>query len=465
MDKRIILATAALLVLSLVPGVAAQSSTISGQILDQNGAPVGGVEVYLYQWGVSESSGSSTCDPDGTCTSEPYRESYHEAKAISDAEGRYSLPAMTGWASLNFYKEGYASHYEGFEVNGDKALDVKMLKYPAKTAQVTGTVTGAGAVLPYVSISAENPVYGIYECSVIAGEENLREHEIYADEEKPASNNDSKVASATIAPGEPYPAYQHCAITIQKDGTFSGMLTPGYTILRFYHQDWREQGGQEYYGKSFVRDLPANATTKLDVDLKARPMPNAVIQGYIVDAATKAAIPGVYVSFGNLDNYGWANAQTDKDGSYKVRMRAGVVQVSVYADGYLPWEGDVTVAADSTVRFDIHLTAGQAQYGGGCCIAYAESGDKATMGSASTQPALPASPGASSPAVGRGNDGSEASGSQFSDLGGGLGPYDASRAPQSGDADAGAPDVKDVPGFEVLALALGLLAVVLLRRK
>ncbi len=464
MDKRIIIAIAALLVMSVVPGVAAQSSTLSGQILDQNGTPVEGVEVRLYQWGYSEPE-TKTCDANGECTADSQPYPSNDAVVLSDAEGRYSFAVRSGWANLNFFKDGYTGHYEGLEINGDHVLDVELLKYPAKSAQITGRVTGAGAALPYVSISAENPVYGTYECSVIEGEEQEYPVAIDSEPARPeaeSSEGADEDQARSIAPGEPYPGYQGCAIIIQKDGSFSGMVTPGYTILRFYHQDWRNEGGQQYYSKSLVRDLPANATTKLDIDLKARAGPDSIVQGYIIDAATKAPVTGVYVSFSNMDSYGWANAKVDSEGSYKVALRNGVIQVSVYADGYLPWEGDVTAVAGETVRFDVHLTAGQSRYGG-CCIAYAE-GDRAAPAMAAGAEAAPTSPQAGAPARDVSTE-EDASKSQFSDLGGGLGPYDASTAPQSGDADTGAPDVQTTPGFEIVALALGLLAVVLLRRK
>ncbi len=460
MDKRITLAIAVLLVLSVAPGVSAQSTTLSGQIIDQDGAPVAGVEVYLYQWGASSSPEKETCDADGACTMPAYDGQYYEAKTVSDADGRYSLAAQNAWASLNFNKPGYAGHFESLEITADQVLDVQMLKYPAKTAHITGTITGGGKVLPYAGVSAESPLYGLHECSVIAGDTRGGGGVLYEESASESGGSGSADASRSIAPGEPYPGDPGCAITIQKDGSFDAMVTPGYTILRFHHQDWRVQGGQEYYGKSLVRDLSANATTRLDVDLKARPAPNAIIEGYIVDGATKTAIGGVYVNFGSMDNYGWASAQTDKEGSYKVSMRAGLVQVSVYAEGYLPWEGDVMATADGSVRFDIHLTAGQSRYGG-CCIAYAEGGKTTMAGVSDGQEAAPGSP-----RVGASVEGDEAQrGTAFNDLGGGLGPYDARSAPSSGDADAGEPVVKDTPGFEIIALALGLLAVVLLRRK
>ncbi len=462
MDKRIILATALLAFMAFVPGVAAQPSTLSGQVTDQDGNPVAGVTVQLYQWGAGT---TEACEPGADCKSDPYP-GYFEAQATTGADGRYSFSVQRGWASLNFFKDGYTSDYQNLEVAGDQVLDISMLKYPAKNAHITGTVTGAGAALPYVTISVENPVYGTYECSVIEGEDGGG---VAYPETKPAvapsadgagsSASSDPAESRMIAPGEPYPGHQGCAITIQKNGSFSGMVTPGYTLLRFYHQDWRQIGGTEYYSKTLVRDLAANATTQLDVDLKARAAPNAIIEGYVVDAKTKAAIAGVYVSLGNMDNYGWANVQTDKDGSYKARLRAGLVQVSIYADGYLPWEGDVTASADGSVRLDIHLTAGQSRYGG-CCMAYAQ--DKSVTGAPSV------AEGAASPGAERGQNAGQGDAESrvfVEDLGGGLGPYDPATAPQSGDADTGAPAAKDVPGFEVLAVLLGLLAIALLRRK
>jgi hypothetical protein len=471
--------TAILLTLALVagfvPGAEAQTSSLSGQILDQDGQPVVGAQVYFNQWGQYPADEAppeeGKCDANGTCTvsSRPYYEgqsNHQEAK--SDANGRYSFAANDGWADISANKEGHASAYQGIDVSGTTTLDLKMLKYPAKDAHIEGRITTGGATVRYTAISIDNPVYGTYECSSNVDDERQYEQPRPV-EAMPASDTAEANAEAgpdgqttespsgdaqiSIAPGEYYP-YSGCAIKINADGTFSGNVTPGYSIIRVYADSWRDEDRTQYYSVSRVVDLRSGETNRVDVDLVAKPGPDAKLRGYVLDAATGKAVPGARISFNNQDSYGWASAVTDKDGSYSVALRHGYTQLSLGAEGHLPWEGQLTLAGGDSRRMDVSITAGQQMYGGGCCYAYAESGDASV-----SAPRPAAAPGAPSDGDKAGGAATEQSSTTtegqtgFEDYGGGLGPY----SPE--------PDAESVPGFEFAAMILGLAALVFVVRR
>lgn len=453
----------AVLALSLVPSASAQDATLSGQVLDQDGQPVAGANVSLSQWGETDEDVVEECSPDGMCRKAPGPGSYHEASAVTGADGRFSLPAMDRHGSLSVWKEGHAHAYVEFQ-DASQPLEVELVKFPEKTAHIQGTVRGSSGGLSLVSISVENPQYGVDECSARPGDE-LRigqtepAHDPGGDE--PVSDGGSTssgngTAATLIAPDD----HRGCAITVQQDGRFEGRVTPGYSIIRFHHDDWAADGPQ-YHSASRAMDLPAGQTTQIDVQLTARPGPDAMLGGHVIDKDTKKAIPGVTVSFSGQDTHGWAQAQTDKDGSYQVRLRSGFTQIHVWADGYFPWEGQVTVRSGAEgQRFTVELTKGEARRGG-CCIAYGMEGEVAAMGveddAMATDEKAAGGPGAQD--TQRVADG-EGQGSAFEDLGGGLGPYDAAKA-----GGASGEPAKGAPGFEVVALGLGLLAVVLVIRR
>jgi protocatechuate 3,4-dioxygenase beta subunit len=418
--------------------------TITGTVRDQDGQAVSGATVeawqyhqYGYDYGydyAEDSSASSTTDPAEPRASMPYP--YYDdgyQTTTTDSQGRFTLKVHAGWVNLNIWKEGHARYSQGFEVaDGEtRTVDAELPRFPDKTAHITGRVTGPdGAGLQWVSISVESPQYGLYECSVRGAGGNssgggTSSSAGSADGAEPAPD-------MAIWPGRDY--YSGCAITVHADGTFEGNVTPGYSIVRVYYEHWQSctetrhadgsytrTCGPDYFQHAQVIDLPADTTTRLDVQLKQRPGPDATLSGYVVDTETGQALSGVTVYLSNQDNYGWAHASTDADGSFKVRLRSGVHSVSVYADGYFRWEGTIEVPAGRETPLDIHLTAGQDQYGWGCCypMPYLRGEEADGAASGPMPPASPTAPGSTSE-----TDSATASES-YQDLGGGLGPYDA----------------------------------------
>jgi protocatechuate 3,4-dioxygenase beta subunit len=441
-----------------------QTAKIVGRVVDQNGQPVAGANVETYSCcgyarPMSGMAESSIVAPDRY----PY---YGNNRTTTGSDGRYQIFVDPGDVQVNVYKEGYAGANRNVAVKEDAAVtqDFTVKKFPEKTAKIVGrAVDENGKPLKFISVNVQSPEFGLWECS--------NSGDAPTPEPKPMDPE-----SSTTSSDASMPYYGGCAITIKSDGSFEGMITPGYSIIQVHFDHWRTcnesrhadgsysyQCGQDHYMHVQTLRLPADATTEIKVVLKSKPGPDATMQGYVVDAATNKAITGARVEFSHQDTWSWGTASTDEDGSYKVRVVSGMHIVRVYANGYLHWEGMVEIAKGET-RLDFVLEAGDEAYGY-CCAIYATAEDKAVASS----PSMGGSSGMGAPgmASGSGRDGmttearsgtDSAGANAFSDLGGGLGPY-SGKAKTEPDATA-----KDTPALPLLAL-LGVLVVVALRRR
>lgn len=462
-----------------------QDAKVAGTVVDQDGAPVSGARVSLYNYGgccytyaegdvaMGAPASSSSTDP-----AMSYRPSYSgENSTTTDSQGRFSMGAYSGENQLSVSKEGFASQSRSVTVvSGQTAsVDVELLKFPEKTARITGQVvdakTGKGVAHAYINV--QSPQYGLYECSqpASAGDGSSGSSGTATGTTTSGGVSEPKPAIA-IAPGEPYPA-PGCAITIEDNGSFDGLVTPGYAIISVYVDSYASCSeshdadgsssrtcGPEYYSWSASRSLAADGTTTLDIRLRSRPAPDAVVSGYVIDAESGKALPGAQISFSNQDNYGYGYATTDGDGSYSLRLRSGYHMVSVWSEGHLSWQGVLDVPSGDT-PFDVEVTPGQESYGyccygpyyGGGGVAYASAEDGAKSSGMASATASPA------PAGGLDSSSSQ-QGSQYEDLGGGLGPYDASKRQsqleQSSDG---------TPGLGLVAILAALGAVLVLRRR
>lgn len=446
-----------------------QDSRIAGTVTDQDGRPIADARVAVYGYG-------ACCyaygEGDYAMPSRPYYGG--ENHTFTDANGKFSIGAYAGENQLSVTKDGYATRGRSVVAESGKTAtaDVELLKYPEKTARITGKVVDAetGKPVANVYLNLNSPAYGLYECSQPEGQGG-------GDGSTGASSGSvgaPKPASDAIAP-EPYPM-PGCAITTRDDGTFEGMVTPGYGVLSVY-ADWyascsessssdgsfTRSCGPEYYSWVASQVLAADETTTFDVRLRSRPAPDAEVSGYVIDAETGQAIPGAQVSFSNQDTYGWGSATTDQDGSYRLRLRSGYHTVSVWAEGHLGWQGVVDVPKGDS-PFDVTIQPGEEAY---CCsygpyyggVAYAEASDTKAAGApggmVATSTSAPRAAGAPM------DDGvSQGNGEQYEDLGGGLGPYDAeSRRALLEEPSNGSPGV----GLVALLAAVG--AVLALRRR
>lgn len=432
--------------LQAIPG---QTSTVQGTVLDQDGKAVAGARVNMYQYGAYEDDAPKPASSGSEPAIARPDYGYGEQQTTTDANGKYSLPAREGDVSLSVWKDGYAGANAWFNIDADSTHthDFTLHKYPDRSVHLSGKVTDArsGDGLRYASIHIQYPEFGLWACSQDAAD---------------ARNSDTREG---VAYSEPY-HNPGCDIIIQADGSFAGDVYPGYAMISVWYDHWRSCSesrssdgsmtrdcGPQYYGLVQTTRFAENESVSLDLALQARPGPDAKVDGWVLDAAGNA-IPGARVSFSNQDSYGWGEAITDADGSYAVRIHSGYLHVSVWADGYLPWQGTVSVGKGGHERITLQLTEGDASYGH-CCYAYAE--DHAVMESSGDARAAGAPSQGSSQAGFDGDSGSADEGG-FEDLGGGLGPYDPKKASVDGE---------DSPGLSVLA-ALAVIGLALyVRRK
>lgn len=448
-----------------------QTATVSGRVLDQDGSPVEDARVIVNQWqhccyhyayaedeDAPEPAGASGGSRGGDMATDAMIAPYPgggQNWTFTDANGRYTINVYEGWVDLRVEKEGYLGQNTGLEARdgGSHTQDLEAEKLPEKTARITGRIVDQdGDPVPFVSLSIESPKWGIHECS-----------------------ND----------------WEGCRIDIGRDGRFDVSVTPGYSILRVYHEHWRtctetqhsgggftRDCGPEYYSWVLSTDLAADGTTPLVIELRERPGPDAVVSGYVVDAETNQALAGVQVSFSNQDGRGYGWATTDEDGSYRLRMHSGFHSVSVWADGYFHYEGQLDIAADRETSFDILMHEGEPRYGG-CCygygyddheVAYA-SGEAAMDGGADSDDMAGGNTGGASAPTLAGGDSADAareggSDAAFEDLGGGLGPYDPARRTGANGGTSSIDDGEDSPGLGLVVLLAGLgAAAVALRRR
>ena len=457
-----------------------QDATVAGRVVDQDGNPVPGAFVELYSY----NNGGGCCYAYPATMS--YRPSYMGGNVTeTDADGRFSMSAYSGGNSLTVSKEGYASQSRGLDVTAGKTatVDVELLKFPDKTARIVGQVVDAktGKGLPNAYVSLQSPEFGLYECSqpASAGGNGGSDSLTSSPGSGSGSSGSSGVAADSIAP-YPYPGPQECAIKVRSDGSFEGLVSPGYAILSVWVDNYASCAetrdadgsftracGPEYYSFSRSLVLPGDETTSVDAKMRSRPAPDAEVSGYVIDAESGKAIPGASISFSNQDTYGYGTATTDGDGSYRLRLRSGYHQVTVWAEGHLRWEGFVDVPKGD-MPFDVEVQPGTESYGY-CCphyggVAYAEDAAVKSSGSGvasmtATGTSAPGAPNAAPQADSASGAGSGSQGEQYEDLGGGLGPYDPAKRSDELEEANGA------PGLGLLAALAAIGAVLALRRR
>ncbi|HEX2066945.1 MAG TPA: carboxypeptidase-like regulatory domain-containing protein, partial [Candidatus Thermoplasmatota archaeon] len=421
----------------VVPPAPRPDATLRGTVKDQHGAPVAGltVEVYSHCCPSGEPMPAAKEGADSLSYIRPHPGSHN--RTVTDAAGRYTLGVLGGGLSVNAHREGYSGYSNYLEVKAGetKTLDIQLMKHPAKSARVEGRVVdgATGQGLRYASIIVQSPAYGIYECSMEAGDTT---RDTARGTAEPVEGGDGVASSPKPMP----PQERRCALTIAADGTFSGQVTPGYAIVQVHYNSYRacppsEDGNYrpcapEYYSWSRSLQLAADQTTTLEVELRQRPAPDAVVSGYLLDDATGKPIAGGQVTFGHQDGHGWGHATTDKDGSYRIKIRSGPLEVSAYAEGHLHWVG-VLEAARGETPLDIRLVPGGESHGP-CCYAYGrEVAVSAAMAPSNGKAAQSAESSADFDAQG--------SAPAFEDLKGGLGPYDAAARARTLDESRASP--------------------------
>jgi len=450
---------------------------ITGIVRDQDGNPVAGARVDASNYGgpypyasdmpASDPNGGSGSSSSGVASPAMYPYYGGGNHTTTGSDGRYRLGVYSGSVAVTVSKEGHASKYNQIEVakGQTSTFDVELRKYPAKTAHIEGRVTDAdsGKGLQAVSISIRASEYGIHECS-----DNGLAPEIYY----------AKMAAESMPIRDPGP--NTCAIKIAADGTFSADVTPGYSVIDVYYQQYltcaqtsdadgsgSRSCGPDYFSWTRTIVLQSGDNT-LNIALEPRPGPDATVSGYVLDGGADGdepkPLPGATLWFTNQDNGAYGHATTDKDGSFKVRLRSGyhTITVNVQSNdgrpsGFLTWQGILRVEAGDN-PFDVQLTRGEEQ-GGYCCYIMEKGVAPAAMGAGAADQQQPGQPGQSGAVTSTGAV--PASDAEFEDLGGGLGPYDA-EARQSMLESSG----KASPSLQVVVLVavLGLIGLALRRR-
>lgn len=459
---------------------------VFGTVLGSDGQPLAGAIVTIqtgyvhYSDAVASKEAPPPSDADGSAGSEgsagsaepgasiarpmPVPDEWEWKQAKTDENGFFSLAVHPGTKQVTIEARGHASTSKTFEaVEGENDLgDFRLEKVPPMNAVLRGRILDRDTGLPVAgaSVSIQNLAWGRYNWT------QTDENGYYEVRTLPGYTRVDVWAQRMM---EPMP------LTDAIRGPDCLDCKPAIGPVR------------SYYGWSATLTLESGEQT-LDAKLKPKPEPTIVVQGYVIDAETKKAIANAWVNVRNEDTNEWGYAQTDADGSYKIRVREGYLVFDAGAQDYfngvemLELDGSVGV-----VRLDILAQPGTTKYAP-CdeCYAYAYAEDGAMRASGAETAATPGGAPAPAPAatgfdsasapvapktLSSGAPSAEADsaggGATYAGEPGGLGPYNAAEAPAPGE---GTPlrnaETSSIPGASV-ALALGALGAlaIALRRK
>lgn len=442
-----------------------RDAILEGTVRNQDGDPVEGAQVYVYQYSdcyyaYDTMEAEPAHDGDSVSSSPAYYDPYCDdgrgnGNQMTGPDGQFRFEVYEGYAELNVWKEDHRSVYRSVEIRAGETTqeDVELVAFPERSVQISGRIVGEdGETLPYANLWADQVEWGTYACSV-----NERDAE--------PSPEDSAESSMIVEPGR-YGG--GCDIIVDSKGNFEGTIRPGYQILRIGHDDWRDcqttqnqdgsmtqQCGARYLSLTQVYEFEPNSQVDLGtLRLPARQEASSILQGWAYDremGPEEGTLAGVQIHVNSLEGYGWGSAQTDRDGSFQMRVIPGWQEVSVYADGYLRYQTTLEIEDGETVRVDLPLKEGEDQYGY-CCYAYAEdiAYESADGGARDEGPSGQSqSDAAHQPEFTNPTSGDPG----YADLGGGLGAY----RPAAED--------KGAPSLGILAVGLGLVGLVALRRR
>jgi hypothetical protein len=426
----------------------AGSVTLSGVLRDTSGAALAG------GWVSVSPDYRSYCDGD-VCWAEaspsyvePDREGawYYEShqggydSTETGKDGSWSLTTQPG--DLRLYASGPGEYLPAekriqAEEGESKTVDLVLTPIPPDSVRIVGQVRDAndGSPIPYAQVSVENQQWGRYNWS-----------------------------------------------QTDEDGMFEVWTKPGYTIIQVYagREYWMpcdyggdravsSSGGSD--GVSIAQPMPAcepverahgyfprvlslmaeaDSTVSRDFDLVRAPDPDAVFQGWLVNATSDKGIPNATVTFYNELTRDWGQATTDADGSYKILVHAGYYTVRAYADGYFDAVLNTDIESGQTKTVTLEMEPGQKRYG--CCFHYYGAPERGMAVDAASSDGAPGGQGQESAEGGAPPtpDGVQV----YEGEGGGLGPYDA----RGGDGS-------ESPGLGALAVLIGVLAAIGLSRR
>lgn len=411
-----------------------QTSRIVGTVTDQDGAPVAGAHVQVHQYGghgevrpMAEPADGMDDPANGMSPAVWYPGGSNHTTTAND--GSYVIHVDAGDASVQISKDGHTTFDEHLHVDQDDEVrqDAVLHRFPEKTARIEGRAVDpdTGDPVRHIHVSVESPRYGIHECSSSGS----------SDAASGTSRGSAGSADAVSEPARsmPHPEAEHrCAVTVHDDGTFTGSVTPGHSIITVHFDHWRtcsetrdadgsgqRRCGQDRYPFVQTLHLEADTTTPIEATLQARPGTDATVSGYVLGEDDQG-LEGAHVQFSHMDSHAYGSAVADEHGSYKIQLRSGMHRVDVWADGHLSWSGMLDVPAGEETSLDVRMEPGQEAYGR-CCMAYPVKGmaeDRATSGADAPMEDVAGDDG-------RASGGSTEASEGYEDLGGGLGPYNA----------------------------------------
>lgn len=387
----------------------------------------------------------------------------------TDRDGRFRMAMHPGTYQFSVGAAEHGHHQERVTLaDGEtKAMAVRLEPIPPDSVTIRGTVLDKATGRPVAGawVSVENQQWGAY---------NGAQADAQGKFELKTKPGWTMVWVRVDGNGYAMPAQADAPVA--SDDT-AASKEPATGIRAPDERPYIQPEGSYYpwvRGASYAEDQAVD----LRVELQPKPKADLKLQGYVLDAKTKAPIPNAYVNVHNEDTGDWGWGQTDQYGSFVFQARPGTHTLHANAEGHF---GNAVVVAVSgaTTRVDVALEPGSPQ--GSCCIAYATKGgagmeDGRASGTMTPSPSpamapAPGSPGADQSA-GQGEASASSRNSQLSGSGSAtyaatgesLGPYDPSRAPAPGTPQPGGAAVPGPAALLVLA-GLGAAAVLVRRRK
>lgn len=476
-------------------------ATLTGTVVDGDGDPVEGAQVWIhvdyrgYEMRAAE-SGSGSSDR----MVAPYYCCPDAVQATTDEDGRFEAKVYSGDLNIQTTAKGYAGQNDRASVDeGDSEdIEITLEKAPPRDAVVRGRVVDADTGLPVANagVNVNNLAWsdygyamtdatGAFEITTFPGYAQINVWPSYGPvcmaaaepvATDPVADTDEAEDTAASPPSDGETSAEGGASEPASDGDVAKS-----SIMPCLDQE-SDKPPKQYY--TFVTQLVLESgSNDLPVRLEPKPEPATELVGYVLDG--DEGIPGAWINVRNEDTGEWGNAQTDKDGSYKIMVRPGHLVLDASADGFYPRSITLNVGDDDRVRQDVDLVKGTMRwvpcdedcyrtYGGGYAVA--EKGyayDAAGSGTAGA-------PGATPPQMAGDGDDARASeeaalssggasaftagpktgpgANSFVGGGGGLGPYSASTV--------GPSDRNPAPGIGLVALvAAGALVALAARRR
>lgn len=356
-------------------------ATIEGVVTDENGAPLSEARVsvqpqhrthcegdvcYAESRAYASEGSEHVAETDSGEITIRYmpRDDRHVSTQTSD-DGSYSMQVPAGNYTVRASASDHLPHQQPVQLaQGETAtVDLALTPIPSDSVTVTGTVRDAetGEPIPHAEITVENDRWGSWD-HVRSGEDGT-----FTVETKPG----------------------HAIVTIRADASYwvpcereetpdHDEASDGGDAARAPAPpcDGRRERAHAYLATVGTYTPEAGDTIQPNASLERAPEPDASISGWVINASSEEGIPDATVGVRNEITGEWGRAEADENGSFQIPVREGYYTIRTHAPGHLSTATNVRVGAGEDVRVTLEAPPGQQRYGG-CCIAYAESGDGA----------------------------------------------------------------------------------------